>query len=110
MPIDASRELEFALNKEVTDSGAKLALFAVPSKFRLSHQDRAYAEPEFSDRWKAWASANGIEYIDMVRLFKEATLRGEILFFEGDVHFNEAGHAIVAGAIQRRYQAVFQTD
>jgi len=40
------------LNKEVIDSGAKLAIFTVPSKFRLRNQDRTYTEMEFADKWK----------------------------------------------------------
>ena len=107
---EISSDMLMLLNKEVIDSGAKLALFTVPSKIRLSNQDRTYAEPEFADKWKAWASAKEINYIDLVGPFKKATLRGERLFFESDIHFNEKGHAIVAGTILRTYQAVFQTD
>ena len=107
---EVSSNMLILLNQEVIDSGAELTLFAVPSNFRLTNQDRTFTELEFADKWKAWASSKEIKYIDLVRPFEKAILRGERPFFESDMHFNVEGHAIVAGAIRRTYQTVFQTD
>jgi len=105
-----SSDMLILLNQEVGDMGAELVLFAVPSKFRLQKQDRTYTELEFADKSKAWASDQGIKYIDLVRPFENAVLLGESVFFEKDIHFSEEGHAIVASTIQRTYPAVFRSD
>jgi len=107
---DVSSDMLLSINQEVVDSGAKLALFAVPSNFRLQNPDLIHSELEFADKWKAWVAGKEIVYIDLVRPFGEATSRGQNLFFERDVHFNEEGHAVVASTIQREYPSVFKTN
>ena len=105
-----SMDMVTYLNREVVESGAEFALTVVPSKFRLHNQDRTFSQLEFADKWKAWAAGKEIKYIDLVRPFQEATTGGESMFFERDIHFNEAGHAVVADTIRRSYPSVFKSD
>ena len=89
------------MNQEVIRSGAEFAFFVIPSKYRLYDQNRDYAGLEFADKWKAWATDNGINFIDFVKPFRDQVSIGDRPFFERDIHFNENGHAIAAMSILR---------
>lgn len=96
------------LETQMKRAGSKLLLTAVPSKGRNLGRIRDDG-PEFADKVKLWAAANGIEYIDLARPFREATASGVKLFFDEDIHFNEAGHELVAkvisGEVRRRMES-----
>ena len=105
-----SADLLMSLKGEVTAAGADFVLFAVPSKFRLENPEEKHDELEFANKWKAWAEAQDVEYIDLVEPFMDAASDGKKLFFQRDVHFNEDGHAIVANAIERTFPSLFMKD
>jgi lysophospholipase L1-like esterase len=88
-----------ALWQEMNDANTHLVLAAVPSKLRLlkgTHKDQG---PEFSERWRRWAQETGIDFLDLTTPFREASLRGEKLFFDQDIHFTAAGHKVIEEAI-----------
>lgn len=93
------------LSQEIADSGAKVILMAVPSKFRLITKEKV-SGIEFGEKVGIWAQKNDIAYIDLIGPFKKAGA-GEKLFFERDIHFNEAGHRVVAKTIAVAYPELF---
>ena len=50
---------------------------------------------------KAWCEAHQVSYLDLTPIFMEHAAKGEQLYFRYDAHWNEAGHALAAQAIQR---------
>jgi lysophospholipase L1-like esterase len=50
---------------------------------------------------KAWCEAHQVPYLDLTPIFMEHAANGEQLYFRYDAHWNEAGHALAAQAIQQ---------
>lgn len=92
------------LKREIESTGARFSLTVVPSKLRNLKPTEKHEEPEFSDKWKVWASSQGMDFIDLASAFRETSSKGELLFFKEDIHFNSAGHQltsqILANALQ----------
>ena len=96
------------LKRQVAAAGSKLAIFVVPSKFRLAHRGESAPDTsEFSDKWKNWAANNDVEFADMVEPFRRAAEHGGMPFFERDIHFNATGHEIVANVLCERFPQYF---
>jgi len=95
------------LAQEVRNSGAEFILMVVPSKFRLVNNIYSDPDPEFSDKWKAWAESNSIEFLDLVPPFVEADRDGRVLFWEKDIHFQKDGHMVTAREIKRLFPEIF---
>jgi lysophospholipase L1-like esterase len=100
---EMSTEFVLKLSKEVKESGAEFVIMVVPSKYRLVNNIYGDPEPEFSDKWKKWAEANSVDFIDLVSQFAEAGKKGEKLFFEIDIHYNAKGHKVAAEVIRQKY-------
>lgn len=98
-----------AVCREIQDSGAKLLLTAVPSKYVTLKGSLPGGEEQFADKVKAWARANGVAYLDLVPDFAAAAAKGP-LFLNKDIHFNLRGHRVVAEAIHRAWPDVFPGD
>lgn len=97
------------LSGEVKASGSEFAFFAIPSKARYRNEPDDQAAPEFSDKWKQWAEKQNITFIDLVHRFKDAAREGHHLFYDKDIHLNEAGNAVLAGEIAKRYPVLFNS-
>ena len=86
------------LKEEVEAGSGKYILSAVPSKYhQLGMAENK--EIEFAQKIEEWAFENKIPYIDLLQPFKNAAARNERLFFEKDIHFNQAGHKVVAKTV-----------
>lgn len=97
-----SSQLVLSLARKVEAAGAEFILMAVPSKEKLVGTSSDSGR-EFSDKWKQWAFARGITFVDLVPAFTEA----DDPFFELDIHFNESGHRIAAKTIASAYPELF---
>ena len=95
------------LANDVKNAGAELILMVVPSKYRLSLNDKSDYGIQFSERWQEWAAQRGIRFIDLVSAFDLAASEGQRLFYEHDIHFNENGHAVVAETLIKELPFVF---
>jgi hypothetical protein len=94
------------LHAEVRSAGSEFVVMAVPSKGRLRFPDLA-DRPEFADYVRDWVHQNGITYLDLAPAFRQAASEGKKLFFDEDIHFNPAGHAVVANVIRAAYPQLF---
>ena len=93
---------------EVRDSGARFTLLAVPSKFEALSPGRRVPGGTFAGHVRTWAAANGVDYADWVPDFDRAAAQGKKLFYERDIHFNTAGHALAADVLAQRHPELFQ--
>ncbi len=95
---EPTTDLLIQIKQQMERAGTKLLLTAVPSKNRNLERITG-DEIEFADKAKAWAEASGIGFIDLAGPFREVTAAGKKLFFDEDIHFNEAGHELAAAVI-----------
>lgn len=87
--------------RAVSRSGARYVLMVVPSKFAL--RNGIADKREYSGKWETWARERSIPFMDLVEPFRrEYRATGRFPFFLEDIHFNEAGHAIVAREVIAR--------
>lgn len=84
------------LRHEIESTGARFSLTAVPSKLRNLKPGETHEGLEFSDKWKAWATSQRINFIDLASAFRENSVKGQSLFFKEDIHFNSAGHQVTS--------------
>ncbi|RMF26543.1 MAG: SGNH/GDSL hydrolase family protein [Bacteroidetes bacterium] len=84
------------LQQAVEEQGGRFVLSAVPSRYNhfFDVEDDSTA---FAQVWRRWAEDNGVPFLDLVEPFKAAKQQtGRRLFFDYDIHFNPAGHAVAA--------------
>ncbi|MEY3051126.1 MAG: hypothetical protein RLY31_911 [Bacteroidota bacterium] len=80
------------------EKGIPFHLMAVPSKYADFQKDYGYFS--FPAKVAAWAESRTIPYIDLAGPFQAwGEAGGSLLFFDHDIHFNHAGHAVVARTI-----------
>ncbi len=80
-------------------SHTRLIVTAVPSKYKTINR-LATDSSDFSTQCFNWASANNIEYVNLDAPFLHfVKSTGISPFYKTDIHFNEYGHAIVAGCV-----------
>lgn len=107
---EVSSNFMIQLFQKVHHTGANFSFMVVPSKFRLFNHLYDDAKPQFSDKWKKWAKQNKVPFIDLVKPFEHATREGKQLFFSKDIHFNEAGHLVVAQELKSKFPNIFPAD
>lgn len=83
----------------------------IPRKLRV-YQGFLQAEPgAFAQNWQmnnlpavmaGWCNDNGIAFLDSTVPLRAAAAAGESVYLPDDVHWNPAGHRIVAAAVSRR--------
>jgi len=79
------------------DRASLLVLY--PSYGNVSGDDRSFA----SDRLPGWASEAGMDFLDLLPAFRDASRGGAPLFLvPADAHPSPAGHRVAAAAIARR--------
>ena len=91
----------------VREAGVELTLMAVPSKARSLEAARRGHGDVFNDKVRAWAAGNGVRFVDLATAFYAAADRGVRPFFDRDIHFTAAGHAVVAEVIAREFPELF---
>ena len=58
------------------------------------------------ETWRRWCEANGVPYLSLFEIFWNAGPPQEVVdrfYIPGDMHWNEAGHALVAQELIRRW-------
>jgi lysophospholipase L1-like esterase len=81
-----------------------LTVVVYPWPDQIIEQDLHSRQVSF---WRAWAEERGVQFIDLFPVFVsekdgEATIREN--FLPGDVHWNEAGHRLVAERFLKAYE------
>lgn len=110
---ELSSNLILKLEKAISQSGGKLILMVVPSKYRLQgdFNKQNNTTLEFSDKWKIWARNYGIAFIDLVEAFhREYSIKGKKLFFDKEIHFNAEGHKVLAKTIAQAFPEIFNVS
>lgn len=92
---------------EFRESGAELALMAVPSKERTVHPELREDEPSFADKVQEWANDNAIPYIDLTPAFYAAADEKIRVFLGRDIHFTTDGHQLVADVLTKACPKLF---
>ncbi|MCC6180170.1 MAG: hypothetical protein IT305_33050 [Chloroflexi bacterium] len=103
-----------ATRDEAQQLGARYALVIVPGKWQVHHEDWADLLDERDlpedDRWDLArpdqrladiAAAHDIPALDLLPTFRAAANQGTRLYFQRDIHWNAAGHALAADAVAR---------
>jgi len=88
----------------VRKHAVRLTVVVYPWPNQIAAGDRDSRQVQF---WRAWTAANGADFIDLFGDFfaggdPAASIRN--YYIEGDIHFNAAGHQMVAEAMLQRYQ------
>jgi len=91
-----ARERMDALARLVAARGIRLTIAVYPWPDQILMRDRASLQARF---WKSWADEHGVPLIDYFPVFVRDEPPRETVrryFISGDVHWNEAGHRLVA--------------
>lgn len=91
------------------NAGIEPIMTAVPSKARTIEAEFCDAGAVFNDKVRAWARANAVRFIDLAPAFYAAADRDVRVFFDRDIHFTTAGHAVAAEEIARSVPELFHT-
>lgn len=105
LPQDMKDNL-LEIRRGVEATGARFVLTAVPSKYVLREGALPEGETQFCDKVQAWCRETGTTYIDLEGPFSRARAEGP-LFFDGDIHFNPAGHRVTAEVLRAAFPGVF---
>ncbi|HVO10609.1 MAG TPA: SGNH/GDSL hydrolase family protein [Vicinamibacteria bacterium] len=100
-----ARERMDALAALLAGRGIRLTVAVYPWPDQVLMRDRASLQARV---WREWASAHGAAFLDYFPVFitdepPQETVRR--YFIPGDVHWNEAGHRLVAGPLIARLSA-----
>ncbi len=94
---DLTREYLLKVKNFLAEREVTYLLSCVPSKLMTNHKIKATGN--FCSQAREWALENNVAYVDLTEKFYSAD---KPLFFERDIHFNEAGHEIVAQTLANR--------
>jgi len=86
-------------------NGIALTVAVYPWPDQIRHHDGDSKQVTF---WSGWAKANGVGCIDYFPRFIDGTPAREVLdryFIRGDVHWNEAGHRLIADGFLAYYES-----
>jgi len=95
------------LDRRVAAAGSRLVVMSVPSRYRLMGDGSIPVDHDFHQTVKEFTAAGGIAFLDLRVPFERAARAGVPLFWQRDIHFNEAGNRVVAAAIARSYPPFF---
>ena len=102
-----STDLLLEMNRRVRNSGARMILMAVPSRYRLMGDGSVKVEEDFHQKVERWAAPAGVEFLDLLTPFMRGSRPDVELFFRQDIHFTAEGHALTAAAIARAFPDLF---
>jgi lysophospholipase L1-like esterase len=97
--------------------GADLLVVFVPRKLRVYQGFLRAAPDAFAHRWPpnnlpdvvaAYCQQNGIAFLDSTLALRNAVAAGVSVYLPDDVHWNAAGHRVVAAAVADRIQHMAQ--
>lgn len=78
------------------DHGIKLSIAVYPWPDQIVHRDLRSRQVQF---WEDWAGRHGVQFINLFPVFISDRAPNAVIeqfFIKGDVHWNKAGHALVA--------------
>ena len=104
---ELSANLLLELNRRVRADGGQLVVMAVPSRYQLMGDGKIPVTGDFHEKVKTFASANGVDFLDLREAFKRESRPDNPLFFLQDIHFTRQGHEVVAGEIAKKFPALF---
>jgi hypothetical protein len=108
MSLQKATEVLLEADRLCHDTGARLVLIYVPTKFRVYDELCEYPEESDMRAWRvsdlpqqmaSWAAEHGIPYVDLTKSLKESAALGEMVFFQDDGHWNAKGNEIAADVI-----------
>ena len=108
---DAAAAALSSAQAAVHQSGAELLVVYIPRKLRvyrgfLRAEPGAYAlswkDNNLPDALGDWCRDRGIAYLDSTGPLRSAVATGESVYLPDDVHWNAAGHRVVAHAVSER--------
>jgi hypothetical protein len=102
--LETAREDMDRLRGVLRGHGIPLTVAVYPWPDQVLHRDRESRQASF---WRHWAADNGAGFIDYFPRFIDGTPAREVLdryFIPGDVHWNEAGHRLIAEGFLEYYQ------
>lgn len=102
LPVENSLTAEYILKTDslLKKHGIPLYLAVIPSRYINFTGDTSFVP--FSTKLQAWAMDSGLPCISPDGAFNAAAIRGERLFYNIDVHFNPAGHRVMASVLEER--------
>jgi hypothetical protein len=101
--LELARENMDRLHALVSGHGIALTVAVYPWPDQIRHEDLKSKQVEF---WRSWAASHGAGFIDCFPRFIGAAKPDEVLeryFIRGDVHWNEAGHRVIADGFLEHY-------
>jgi hypothetical protein len=87
------------------EQGTRLVVFYIPIKFRVYGTFCTFPEGSPCLAWRPWdlesrfarlCADEGIEFVSLTALMRDAARAGDLLYVPDDSHWNAAGHAFVA--------------
>jgi hypothetical protein len=102
--LELARENMDRLRDLLRTRGIPLTVAVYPWPDQVTHQDLHSKQAVF---WREWAAANGAGFIDYFPRFIGKAPAREVLdryFIRGDVHWNEAGHRVIAEGFLEHYE------
>jgi hypothetical protein len=102
-----SSDMVAELARRVRASGARFTLMVVPSRYKLMGDGTVPMTFDLHHRVAQWATAQGLDFLDLNVAFEREAASGVPLFFRQDIHFNEAGHALAARVIAQAFPDLF---
>ncbi len=107
--VELTRQALITAQAEANAAQASLVVILFPSKEQaywpvvatLVDRPETYHLDWPMEEVKAWCQAQGIAALDLTPVFQAHAAQGEQLYFRFDAHWNEAGHALAAQAIQQ---------
>jgi hypothetical protein len=103
--LELARENMDRLHELLAARGIRLTVAVYPWPDQVRHIDLKSKQVTF---WREWAAAHGAGFIDHFPQFIDGTPADGVLdryFIPGDVHWNEAGHKVIADGFLGYYQS-----
>jgi lysophospholipase L1-like esterase len=94
-------------------AGAEFLVVYIPRKLRVYLGHLTAAPGSYAETWQPnnlpevvgeFSQKNGIAFLDSTGPLREAVASGESVYLPDDVHWNAAGHRVVAAAVADRIQ------
>jgi hypothetical protein len=118
---DATRQALHRGAELTRRNGARLLVAFIPTKHRVmapfvtfraqpSTQGTPETEPHspdrsFEDEARRLCESAGVEFVSATSALREASSRGELVYFAFDEHLNAAGNAVMAGVLARAIES-----
>jgi len=88
--------------------GSQFLFVYLPTKFRVYQDFSEFSADSQPKHWRlsdlpiwleSWANTNGVSYLDLTPVLKQAAGRRELVYFPDDEHWNDRGNELAAEAV-----------